>query len=196
MSQPARFLGPRVAREPNELVARVAYVDHFLNAAECARAIREAEGGPAFDGLTGPEGKRDQARESTVHFLWPGPAQDWLFDKLEYAVRRLNEGYGFTLSGFFEGAQVAAYSQAGHYDWHIDLGEEYYSNRKLSLSVQLSDPADYDGGELEFKATDELAPRQQGALIAFPSYLLHRVRPVTRGRRYSLVSWVSGPPFR
>lgn len=196
MPQPARYLGPSSTREPNELIARVAYVDNFLSAAECARVIREARSGPAFAGLTGSEGKKDQARDSTVHFLWPEGGQDWLFDKLEYAVRRLNEGYGFELSGFYEGAQVAAYGVDGHYDWHIDLGEQYYSNRKLSLSVQLSDPADYDGGELEFKATDELAPRETGALIAFPAYLLHRVRPVTRGLRYSLVSWVSGPPFR
>jgi len=63
--------------------------------------------------------------------------------------------------------------------------------------VQLSNPADYEGGEFEFLlVTDELGPRSRGSLIAFPSYLAHRVRPVTSGTRLSLVSWIGGPPFR
>ena len=71
------------------------------------------------------------------------------------------------------------------------------SARKLSLSVQLSDGADYDGGDLRFPGpTDEPAPRERGALIAFPSFVTHRVEPVTRAERLSLVSWISGRPFR
>lgn len=196
MSQPVRYIGTPTQREPNDLVTRVAFVDDFLSPDECSRIIAQAESSQAFAGLTGAAGKRDQARDSTVRFLWPQPETRWLFDKLEYAVQRLNEGYRFDLGGFYEGAQVAAYSAGGHYDWHLDVGEQYYSNRKLSLSVQLSPASEYDGGELEFRATDEPAPRQQGALIVFPSFLLHRVKPVTRGQRHSLVSWVSGPPFR
>ena len=71
------------------------------------------------------------------------------------------------------------------------------SARKLSLSVQLSDGADYDGGDLRFPGpTDEPAPRERGALIALPSFVTHRVEPVTRAERLSLVSWISGRPFR
>ena len=65
--------------------------------------------------------------------------------------------------------------------------------------MQLSDPADYDGGELELKNSTRtlVAPRAQGTLIVFPSFLLHRVAPVTRGTRRSLVGWASGThPYR
>jgi len=113
----------------------------------------------------------------------------------------LNEGYGYQLTGFMEGAQIAWYEAGGaggdgHYDWHVDIGPGPYSLRKLSMSVQLSDPADYDGGELEFMASAESGIRTRGSLIVFPSFLQHRVTPVTRGIRASMVSWIAGPPYR
>ena len=72
------------------------------------------------------------------------------------------------------------------------------SKRKLSLSVQLTDPADYDGGDLEFvnHLGNEDEFRKQGSIIVFPSYLSHRVTTVTRGARRSMIAWVFGPPFR
>ena len=71
-------------------------------------------------------------------------------------------------------------------------------SRKLSLSLQLTDPSQYEGCDLQFQGGRriETAPRTRGALIAFPSYVLHRVTPITRGVRKSLVCWVSGPEFR
>ena len=85
-----------------------------------------------------------------------------------------------------------------NYDWHIDLGTGRFSRRKISLSVQLSVASAYEGGELEFHISglDREKMRQQGALIAFPSFLEHRVTPVTQGVRFSLVAWVDGPPYR
>jgi PKHD-type hydroxylase len=70
--------------------------------------------------------------------------------------------------------------------------------RKLSFTLQLSDPADYDGGELQLMNSKKptIASREQGYVMVFPSYTLHEVTPVTRGTRYSLVSWVTGKPFK
>ena len=70
--------------------------------------------------------------------------------------------------------------------------------RKISISVQLDDENDYMGGDLQFytKQTLTNAPRKKGTVIMFPSYLLHRVTPVVKGVRHSLVTWISGPPFR
>jgi PKHD-type hydroxylase len=70
--------------------------------------------------------------------------------------------------------------------------------RKFSISVQLSDPSDYEGCNLEFQAGNkvETAPRTLGAVIAFPSYVLHRVTPCTRGTRKALVAWTTGPKLR
>lgn len=85
----------------------------------------------------------------------------------------------------------------GHYDWHMDFGRDQYSTRKLSMSIQLSDPSEYEGGDLEFliNRTHVKAPKNKGAIIFFPSYLTHRVTKVTSGTRNSLVTWFHGPPF-
>jgi PKHD-type hydroxylase len=66
------------------------------------------------------------------------------------------------------------------------------------MVVQLTDPDEYEGGELELCLGGEpfVVPREQGTLITFPSYVLHRVKPTTKGTRHSLVGWVTGRPFR
>jgi len=91
-------------------------------------------------------------------------------------------------------------SEGGKYDWHHDVDWNNNSgiDRKLSLTVQLSDPSDYDGGDFEFSEVEQLptSAKQQGTVMVFPSYLAHRVTPVTRGVRRSLVAWFSGPTWR
>jgi PKHD-type hydroxylase len=69
----------------------------------------------------------------------------------------------------------------------------------LSISVQLSDPSEYEGGDLQFSLYGDrtvIAEKEQGTMVIFPSYMRHRVTPVTRGTRRSLVTWITGPPFR
>lgn len=89
----------------------------------------------------------------------------------------------------------------GQYKVHHDIdwnGTKPYQ-RKLSMVVQLSDPADYEGGELQFTEVtnpDKEALQKQGSIIVFPSYLQHAVTPVTKGKRYSLVLWLSGPRWK
>lgn len=90
---------------------------------------------------------------------------------------------------------------SGKYDWHHDVNWENIRNfdRKLSMVVQLSDPNTYEGGMFEFSEVETPQYedlKQQGSVLIFPSYLLHRVTEVTKGVRYSLVSWVRGPRWR
>jgi PKHD-type hydroxylase len=99
------------------------------------------------------------------------------------------------VAGFFEGAQVYYYPTGGFLDWHMDIGKGFMSTRKLGITLQLSEESEYDGGDLEFM-TSEKAPRARGAVVIFPTYMMHRVSKVTRGERYSLVSWAHGPPYR
>jgi len=120
----------------------------------------------------------------------------WLFAKLNLAVNQLNRAYQYDLKGLFDGIQIASYSRGGKYDWHMDLGPAKNSSRKLSLSVQLSENDSYKGGNLEFANIPEKADREISSLIAFPSFLQHRVTPVTRGVRHSLVAWIHVHPFR
>jgi|TARA_R110000824_G_scaffold607_1_gene3808 PKHD-type hydroxylase len=143
--------------------------------------------------------KSSKDRDSFVKFLFPNDATTWIFEKLSGVVTEMNARYwGFDLSGFEQGLQFTRYEAPGqHYDWHIDAGM-ITGHRKLSLTVQLSDPDDYEGGDLELRwGKDPMkANREQSMITVFPSWTMHRVTPVTRGRRFSLVAWVSGPPFK
>jgi len=98
--------------------------------------------------------------------------------------------------------QIGEYEIGGKYDWHPDA-EVYERNgtgyqRKISLTLQLSDPNSYEGGDLEFEGSrgSITVPKDQGTIIVFPSSLSHRVTPVTKGIRYSAVGWASGPYFK
>jgi hypothetical protein len=105
------------------------------------------------------------------------------------------------LTDFAERAQVARYGaeQAAHFDWHSDIGAgALAARRKLTMVVQLSDPASYAGGVLEVWPDGHVreALRSRGTAAVFPSFLLHRVTPVTAGERWSLTIWAHGPAFR
>lgn len=147
------------------------------------------------------EGGADhRVRRSRTRFLKPEDGYGWLYERLWGAAQSFNaRSFGVELTGMHEAIQLARYdgSDQGFYDWHTDFGGSR-SNRKISITVQLSDPADYDGGDLEFMWREQphKAERARGMMIAFPSFLLHRVSPVTRGVRWSLVSWISGPRWR
>lgn len=149
-------------------------------------------------GVTG-HGHRTDVRKSDIGWLYPSEVTGWVFARLAGAVQAANDQFfGFDLSGMEQGLQFTRYTAPGeHYDWHIDRGIGQ-GIRKLSFVVQLSDPTDYDGGELEIWTGGEphVADRTRGVITFFPSWTMHRVRPVTRGVRYSLVCWVSGPSFR
>ena len=88
---------------------------------------------------------------------------------------------------------------SGHYDWHSDVswGADTQYDRKLSMSIQLSDPDEYRGGDFELRNSNPPEGlRDRGSVIIFPAYLLHRVTPVTAGIRLSLVTWIEGPRWR
>jgi PKHD-type hydroxylase len=94
-------------------------------------------------------------------------------------------------------------SDEGFYTWHNDVLWESLNcaHRKLSMSIQLSDPSEYEGGDLEIQPLyldppDPTTLRKQGNVIVFPSLLMHRVTPVTKGTRYSMVAWMEGPKWR
>lgn len=143
--------------------------------------------------------KNIKTRKSKLSWISWNEDTDWIFQKLyEYAAKVNNIHYQFDLSGFYEKIQFTEYeSPDGHYTWHTDGGNKEFSNRKLSMVVQLSNPQDYEGGELQI-FTDRVSSieKKQGAVAFFPSYTPHRVTPITKGKRYTLVVWVSGPPFK
>ena len=114
----------------------------------------------------------------------------------KYIIMANSECFGFDLNGFRE-FQIAEYREGGHYDDHFDMRiDNRASVRKLGITVQLSDSTDYSGGEFMF-SEDIGTPsqdiiKQKGTVIVFPSFLYHKVNPVSKGKRYSLVGWYEG----
>lgn len=148
-------------------------------------------------------GRRETGiRRARIAWLEDDGPGGWVMERLLRAVARANrEAFGFEIEGFEERAQVALYDAGagGGFDWHSDVGEGPLARRrKLTVVAQLSDPGDYAGGALEINADGRPreADRARGAAVAFPSFALHRVAPVTRGRRWSLTLWAHGTPFR
>lgn len=150
----------------------------------------------------------DAMRRSKVAWIEPSPDSGWLFDKLAVVAQRANRSYGFDLVGFGEDLQYTVYDEPGaFYTWHQDGLSGEVATRKLAIVVQLSDPSDYEGANLElFDSVADLTPddladehqrcAERGAAVAFPAFEYHRVTPLVSGVRRSLVVWVSGPPFR
>lgn len=171
----------------------------FFSREECEEILRISKQITSRPAVTGDgEGKRTRERRSSnLVEVYPDPTTHWIFEKLDSALQQLNnQQYKFDIQGFFEGAQIYEYPEGGFLDWHMDIARGYMSNRKLSMSVQLSDGADYEGGNLEFMDFEESGPRGIGDLIVFPAFLQHRVSELTRGKRYAWVSWVHGPSYR
>ena len=176
-----------------------AYWDNFLTPKECQNIIRLGKKNLkiASVGVKKP-GVNLKTRKSKVSWVFPSQAE-WLFRRLTDTILSLNKDFfGFELWGSIEGCQFTCYKQPDdHYRKHVD---RMHNNipRKLSFTVNLSDPKDYEGGELWLYDSEEGLPvkKTQGTLYAFPSFLLHEVKPVTKGVRYSLVGWITGPSFK
>ena len=184
---------------PRDQVGTVSIAPHLFTREECEQIVTLAKAEGIVKGGTGEAMETSAVRDSEICFLWPDENTAWIFQRLEHLTNQMNRSYQFDLKGFFEGVQVARYTagSGGHYDWHMDLGTGPFSARKLSLSVQLSDPQNYEGGKLEFtSATLQDEARLQGAAIIFPAFMTHQVKPVSSGERWSMVCWISGDPFQ
>lgn len=148
--------------------------------------------------MTGPQAAA--AREGSVAFLPQSTGSAAIHQLIRNHVPKINaDHFGFDLTGFGEHLQYARHvSGKGHYGWRVDSRPGVTRLRKLSIIVQLTDEAAYDGGDVEFQGPGAITrlPRKQGTFAIFSPFLLHRVTAVTRGERRSLVAWITGPPFR
>ncbi|HYC36980.1 MAG TPA: 2OG-Fe(II) oxygenase [Usitatibacter sp.] len=162
---------------------------------ECDDILAIAE--PRLKYRSGLSVPREGVRTALTAWLDPGPETQAVTDRLSRLVHQVNAYYDFDIVGFRDPLLISRYLPEDHFDWHFDVADPATSTRKLSLSVQLSEPSEYDGGALEFSPRGELPfARARGSVIVFPSYLCHRVSPVTRGARAALICWAHGPAFR
>lgn len=149
-------------------------------------------------------GSSDKMRISRVRWIPQDDNWSWMYSRLEDMIMEANEAlWNFNLISMPESIQFTEYhaNEKGHYNWHQDIGPGVASSRKVSVTVQLSSPEEYEGGNLQlthggFDQSAYTAPKAQGSVTVFPSYIMHRVTPVTQGIRKSFVLWVGGIPFK
>jgi len=160
---------------------------------------------------------KDMKRRRNSDLVWL--SEPWIYKELQPYIHMANKNAGWNFEwSRSEPCQFTKYKLNQYYDWHCDSWEKPYENkgpdngkiRKLSMTCQLTDGSEYEGGELEFdfrnyephmreedkhlKKAKEVLPK--GSIIVFPSFVWHRVKPVTKGTRYSLVMWNLGYPFK
>jgi len=174
---------------PEEL----AEIERLVADIDFVRAQTQAED----NGLTETE-----YRKSNIKWLPMTETYKWIYDKIGDMAYEANQNlYHFDLHSMPEQIQYTEYydHEKGHYDWHMDTGYGNLSQRKISVTVQLSDTHEYEGGDLQLWPGGTyplVAPRGKGNVVIFPSFMMHRVTPVTRGTRKSFVLWLGGGHYR
>jgi len=142
-----------------------------------------------------------ETNNRNIAYIGPNENSKWLYDLLfPLAIEANQKYYHFDIDIVTDPIHYVVYPEdGGHLDWHMDNGALGTNKRKLAMTVQLSDSDDYTGGEFEIWGggkESKVLPRQKGDVIVFPTFLLHRVRPITSGKRKCLVFWTGGRQFR
>ena len=164
------------------------------------RSLVDAENAPAGIEGYGETTPGDTERQRRTRVRWLN-ADDyrWVYEVIWAEASRANALFQFDVVPMWDTIQLALYDAAeeGFFRWHADTIPSDLT-RKISISVPLSDPGDYAGGILELNSNGAIRrpPQRAGVPIMFPSWMIHRVTPVTVGKRYSLVAWIRGPNWR
>lgn len=138
-------------------------------------------------------------RNSRIAWMSIDEKTAYLYKKIHEATVAANTLFEYDLS-YIEDIQFTEYKEGEFYGVHKDMGFSDSFSRKLSFVMQLTDPTEYEGGELILYDTNIkdpfIVPKEKGTIVMFPSYILHEVKPITKGIRNSLVTWIHGPRFR
>ena len=147
-----------------------------------------------------PDGGYDPKKRITKISWIPFKEMTEMYRDIEKTMLQVNNNhFGFQGMRLTEPGQFTHYLTGGFYEWHMDndvTGMKQPPVRKISMTLLLSDPSTFEGGELEFMSEGKTAKLKQGQAIFFASWLQHRVKPVTQGERKSLVMWFGGPSFK
>ena len=151
-------------------------------------------------GMGRPGGGLDTKKRTTTVSWIPFNEMQHMYDDINEFIQKANRNhFGFEDIEITEQAQFTEYPEGGFYDWHMDSDVDMKHEppvRKISMTLLLSPENQFEGGDLELMAPGKKANLTQGNAIIFASFLNHRVAPVTRGVRQSLVMWFGGKPLR
>ena len=164
------------------------------------RLSKDIESIPFVDATTYTE-PNPTIRKSKVKWIPQNETFEWLYDLIKELAVEANSIWKFDIHTIIENIQYTEYYAAdnGHYTWHQDIGPGNASKRKISVTIQLSDATEYEGGDLQIWRggnSIQTAPRGAGVSVLFPSYMMHRVSPMKRGIRKSLVLWIGGSHYK
>ena len=151
-------------------------------------------------GMNKPEGGIDTKKRITTISWIPFKEMGHMYQDLDRFIQKANlNHFGFDDIRVTEQAQFTEYPVGGFYAWHMDCDVNMQHEppvRKISMTLLLNDPSEFEGGHLELMAPGRFAELKQGHAIVFASFINHRVQPVTRGMRQSLVVWFGGKPLK
>ena len=151
-------------------------------------------------GMGKPGGGLDTKKRITTISWIPFKEMPEMYDQVNVFIQKANRNhFGFNNIQITENAQFTEYPKGGFYDWHMDSDVNMQHEppvRKISMTVLLSPENQFEGGDLELMAPGKRVKLIQGQAIVFASFLNHRVAPITRGVRQSLVMWFGGEPFK
>ena len=172
---------------------------------QCNKIIQAGRAEPRNDGQVGNEkgikGGHVDTNTRTSHISWiPFSKMEAMYKDLDKIMQVTNRNhFGFEGMEINEMAQYTEYPEGGFYEWHTDNDVNMKHEppvRKISMTLLLSPESEFEGGHLELMSEGKFAKIKQGHAIFFASFIRHRVKPVTRGRRQSLVMWFGGTPFK
>lgn len=175
------------------------YAYDFLSEEECRTLTEITDVNPGSNpGVVGGHQNVRKVRVLPLHFF--GTKVDWLSNRIQEAVQDFNyQFFRFDLTAL-DGLNLSTYTadEGGQYRAHNDCIANDGLMRKLTVVIQLTDPSEYQGGETVVMDGEQEIPLRQdrGCINIFPSFLTHRVNPITKGKRCALITWVVGPPFR
>jgi PKHD-type hydroxylase len=178
------------------------FFEKGLQDEEVRRITSESESIPSQEAIINDDYRKKSIRTSSIKWLPKDTNWQWIYNKLSDLISIANHSmWNLELTTMHDNIQYTEYyaSEDGHYDWHMDIGSGETSFRKVSIVVQMSDPTEYEGGDLQIwlGGTSTLTvPKGLGNVAVFPSFYMHRVSPVTSGTRKSLVMWAGGTPYR
>ena len=151
-------------------------------------------------GMGKPGGGVDTKKRTTTISWIPFKEMEPMYNQINEFIQKANRNhFGFGDIQITEQAQFTEYPEGGFYDWHMDTDVNMKHEppvRKISMTLLLSPENQFEGGDLELMAPGKRVKLKQGHAIIFASFLNHRVAPVTRGVRQSLVMWFGGEPFK
>lgn len=183
-----------------------AYWQNLFSDEELDQILELCKALPVEEGTIGERKVEDNVRKSNVAWLKRNSDTEWIFARYDGAVHRTNSSFFCVDIDPLQILQFTVYDDdGGHYEWHWDMcytpepnDTRIVRQRKISVVTQLNGPEDYDGGVIEAAPCGEIfnIERKKGLSYMFLSFVNHRVTPVTKGIRYSLVGWYEGPDWR